>query len=328
MAKKSKKIDALQRRHARDMLKVYRKRANEVKAALVKVIKSGGDSTVLRQEKAKINNVIKRLNKELNKLARNQVDSSYFDGREESLKDFENLNLDKIDKELGKTKPIPEKELTALTAEYTDHTEWMVRRLNDDVNGFLRNGFDDINQVIDAFNKLTKNQVIIEPPKTAQTTAQVKDLKDFSNQILSSQTTREDWAALAKSIEQKFLRRDVFTVPYFNKSKEVVRNVKVKSYAEMLARTMTAQTYRDAAQKAILDKFGKLGDLVEIMGDSDYHECDECKKFEHQILSLTGQTKGYTTIDEAKEQGLFHPNCIHWFEVTDKVLDEYSKIQS
>ena len=327
MAKKSKNIDALQRRHARDMLKVYRKRANEVKAALVKVIKSGGDSTVLRQEKAKINNVIKRLNKELNKLARNQVDSSYFDGREESLKDFENLNLDKIDKELGKTKPIPEKELTALTAEYTDHTEWMVRRLNDDVNGFLRNGFDDINQVVNAFNKLTKNQVVMEAPKAVQTT-QIKDLKDFSNQILSSQTTREDWAALAKSIEQKFLRRDVFTVPYFNKSKEVVRNVKVKSYAEMLARTMTAQTYRDAAQKAILDKFGKLGDLVEIMGDSDYHECDECKKFEHQILSLTGQTKGYTTIDEAKEQGLFHPNCIHWFEVTDKVLDEYSKIQS
>lgn len=324
---KSKNINALQRRNARDMLKVYRKRADEVKQALVKVIKSGGDSYVLRQEKKKINNVIKRLNKELKKLAKNQVDSSYFDGREEALKDFERLNVDKFENELNKNQPIKPSDLTALDAEYINHTEWLVRQLDKDVKGFLRTGFDNVDQVVRAINKLTKNQVVIETPPPITQTENIRKLSDFGGQVLSSQTTQADWAALAKSIEQKFYRRDVFTVPYFNKNKEVVRNVKVKSYAEMLARTMTAITYREAAQKAILDKFGNLGDLVEIMGDSDYDECQECKQYEHQILSLTGQTKGYTTIDEAKKQGLFHPNCIHWFEVTDRVLNEYDKIE-
>ena len=45
-------------------------------------------------------------------------------------------------------------------------------------------------------------------------------------------------------------------------------------------------------------------------------------------MSLRGITKGYTTIDEAKAQGLFHPNCIHHFGVTFEVLEEYERIEA
>ena len=94
----------------------------------------------------------------------------------------------------------------------------------------------------------------------------------------------------------------------------------------MLARTLTAQIYRDAAKSGIMETFGEYGDLVEILGRSKV-DCGECKPFEGQILSLEGKTKGYTTITEAREKGLFHPNCIHSFAVTDRVLSIYVPIQ-
>ena len=94
----------------------------------------------------------------------------------------------------------------------------------------------------------------------------------------------------------------------------------------MLARTLTAQIYRDAAKSGIMETFGEYGDLVEILGRSKV-DCGECKPFEGQILSLEGKTKGYTTIAEAREKGLFHPNCIHSFAVTDRVLNIYAPIQ-
>ena len=92
----------------------------------------------------------------------------------------------------------------------------------------------------------------------------------------------------------------------------------------MLARTLTAQIYRDAAKSGIMETFGEYGDLVEILGRSKV-DCGECKPFEGQILSLEGKTKGYTTIAEAREKGLFHPNCIHSFAVTDNVIKIYNK---
>lgn len=100
--------------------------------------------------------------------------------------------------------------------------------------------------------------------------------------------------------------------------------MKASTYAEMLARTLTAQIYRDAAKSGIMETFGEYGDLVEILGRSKV-DCGECKPFEGQILSLEGKTKGYTTIAEAREKGLFHPNCIHSFAITDNVIKIYKQ---
>jgi hypothetical protein len=70
-----------------------------------------------------------------------------------------------------------------------------------------------------------------------------------------------------------------------------------------------------------------MGDLVQVNGHSSFPN-SPCLPFEDAILSLTGKTKGYTTLDEAKAQGLFHPNCIHHFGVTIDVLNEYERIEA
>lgn len=195
---------------------------------------------------------------------------------------------------------------------YYSHLSRITTIMSRKLTAYLRTDFSDKKEVAKALNRLI-------PPQSG-----IKPLNNITG-MLSSEVDKKRWQSLMKRLEQDFKRKDIFTVPYYNKAGDVVRHVKASTYAEMLARTLTANTYREGAQDSILKQFGEFGDLVEILGRSKV-DCSECRQYEGQILSLTGKTKGYTTIDEAKANGLFHPNCIHSFAVTDRVIDEYLKL--
>lgn len=77
-------------------------------------------------------------------------------------------------------------------------------------------------------------------------------------------------------------------------------------YADMLVRTKAVE----ARNTALANKMLENGfDLVEISNHSSTHE--ECARWEGKIVSLTGRTKGYPTLDDSREggSGIFHPNC-------------------
>ena len=111
-------------------------------------------------------------------------------------------------------------------------------------------------------------------------------------------------------------------MPYYDKKGNLHRYVQAKDYAKMVARTTTANVLREGAKDSVLDTFDGEFDLVEILGHSVFPN-SPCLPYEGQILSLTGIVEGYTTVDEAKAQGLFHPCCIHSFGITDKVMEVY-----
>lgn len=78
------------------------------------------------------------------------------------------------------------------------------------------------------------------------------------------------------------------------------------TYAEMLLRTKAVE----ARNRGLVNRTAENGyDLVQV---SDHMgECDLCRPWEGKILSLTGATKGYPTLQQAESSGLFHPNCKH-----------------
>jgi hypothetical protein len=58
--------------------------------------------------------------------------------------------------------------------------------------------------------------------------------------------------------------------------------------------------------------------------------CELCRPFEGKILSITGRTPGYPTLEEAKEAGLFHVNCRHAYGLQidlDKEIEELEGIE-
>jgi len=88
-------------------------------------------------------------------------------------------------------------------------------------------------------------------------------------------------------------------------------------YFEMLTKTVMANTLNEAYANSLISE-GQ--DLVKV---SQNGATDDCKKWEGKILSLTGATKGYTTVDEARATGqVFHPRCKHRLVAYHPDIDE------
>ncbi|MEK8108668.1 phage minor capsid protein [Micromonospora sp. M12] len=98
---------------------------------------------------------------------------------------------------------------------------------------------------------------------------------------------------------------------------------RLSSYVEMAVRTVTQR----AAVQGQTDRLQTLGlDLV-IVSNSP-RECERCRPWEGKVLSISGRQRGRTqmasrvgggtvtvdiagTVDEARADGLQHPNCTH-----------------
>lgn len=86
-------------------------------------------------------------------------------------------------------------------------------------------------------------------------------------------------------------------------------------YSRMLVRTKAVE----ARNQGLTNRMLASGyDLVQVTNHGTDHEA--CARWEDEILSLTGETKGYPTVAEAEATGLFHPNCEHAINVIDLEL--------
>jgi len=84
------------------------------------------------------------------------------------------------------------------------------------------------------------------------------------------------------------------------------RQWNMKTYTKIVIRTGVMETHLNAtANRFVENKY----DLIKISKHSN--PCELCKPWEGEILSLTGKTEGYKTLDYAKSKGLFHVNCLH-----------------
>lgn len=84
------------------------------------------------------------------------------------------------------------------------------------------------------------------------------------------------------------------------------RSWEAASYAEMATRTAIMR----ASVAGYADTIIHNEDDLVIVSTSP-RPCPKCYAWEGRVLSLTGTTSGYPTLDEATGAGLHHPNCGH-----------------
>lgn len=95
------------------------------------------------------------------------------------------------------------------------------------------------------------------------------------------------------------------------------KNWSFENYTRMLARTKAVE----ARNQGLANRMLASGyDLVQVTDHSSSHEA--CAVWEGEVLSLTGNTPGYDTLDDAIGAGLFHPNCEHAINVLVSGLAE------
>lgn len=170
-----------------------------------------------------------------------------------------------------------------------------------------RENFENTQSVLKALGKLADSEFL---RKTG--------IEGVADVVVGSSS----WQKAARDIRDKIIKEADFKVPYYKKNGDLARFVPAKDYAKMVSRTTTANIMREGAKDSILETFDNEFDLVEVLGISQFPN-SPCIPYQGKILSLTGITKGYTTVDEAKAQSLFHVNCIHSFGITDKVMEVY-----
>ncbi len=83
------------------------------------------------------------------------------------------------------------------------------------------------------------------------------------------------------------------------------------TYAEMLTRQVLSNSGREGVGNTAAE-FGL--DLAIISTHGSAHQ--ECRVWEGKIISLTGKTEGYPTLEEVTDAGLFHVGCKHGYTIT------------
>jgi len=104
-----------------------------------------------------------------------------------------------------------------------------------------------------------------------------------------------------------------------------------RNYFNMLSRTTVAEvsraSYADTAAEAGVDLMRITGGPPTAAGTRK--NPDPCWRWYNKIISMTGSTPGYPTYQEARDDGMFHPNCVHGLGVVlDPEIDEAKKIEA
>ena len=111
----------------------------------------------------------------------------------------------------------------------------------------------------------------------------------------------DTWKQTARRFREQLAERGV--TGFKDRSGRMWR---MTTYTEMVART----TIQEAHTQGTLNRLSEQGHDLSIVS-RHRSPCELCGVWEGKVLSITGKTKGYPTFEEAKANGLMHPNCRH-----------------
>ena len=98
------------------------------------------------------------------------------------------------------------------------------------------------------------------------------------------------------------------------------------NYFAMLNRSLNANVARDSYISTMTDAGYDLARIVGgVTGSSAEDPSDPCDEWAGEIISMTGATSGYPTLEDARSAGVFHVNCVH--SVTALAPSEYKELE-
>ena len=152
----------------------------------------------------------------------------------------------------------------------------------------IDNNINSLNQDLQYISEAIKanSERIIKEIKTKPVANTAKEQKKISTQLVSE-------------LKEK-------GITFF--TDKIGRKIPIEKYIKMRVFTDTVKIQRTTFFVRAI-QYGV--DLVRIVHLNIHPTCELCAPFENKILSISGKTAEYMTIEEAENYGLFHPNCDH-----------------
>jgi len=134
--------------------------------------------------------------------------------------------------------------------------------------------------------------------RDSKTQLRMDSAKIFRRAAVTGMTRKQAYAALKSEI--------ALNDPSFTFVDRRGRRWKTETYFDMLTKTVMANTLRETYAQTLINEGH---DLVRVTFAGAK---DACRHWEGRVLSLTGATPGYLTLEDARASGeLFHPRCRH-----------------
>lgn len=298
------RLKNLEIKNKRLLLKIYKQHINRLKIYIYEATEKGNDITYLQSLHDSVEKEIILFEKDLKKYSVQATASAYKTGADMA---FIGVTAKEIASAytFGTANRRAMQVLAKTTYQPLSKMAQQIGRAT--LEYMKRENFESTQTVLKALGKFVDSEFL---RKTG--------IEGIADVVVGSSS----WQKVAREIRQKIIKDGGVKVPYFKKDGTLHCFVNAQAYARMVARTTTANVLREATKDRILKDFEDDGDLVEIIGHSIFPN-SPCIPYEDKVLSLEGRTKGYTTIAEAKANGLFHPNCIHTFGAGNKVMKIY-----
>lgn len=179
------------------------------------------------------------------------------------------------------------------------------------------------NQVFSQYNKRAVSALVSDASEAfAQA---IQGIGRSAKNLTAQAVQREIRESIAKGIVSGDTKKEIVAVVKQQIREQGLEAIRDKGgkrwtldrYADMLVRTKTTEARNTGLANQML---ANGNDLVQVSVNGSKHE--GCAKYEGDILSITGETDGYTSLDEAKAGGLFHPNCKHTINAVNVSLAE------
>jgi len=90
-------------------------------------------------------------------------------------------------------------------------------------------------------------------------------------------------------------------------------------YINMVAITAARNVFNLAVENVMLSRGN---DLAMISREVRANSCQACRDWAGKIVSISGKSKEYPSLQDAKDANVFHPHCIHFLE--DILEDRYA----
>lgn len=143
---------------------------------------------------------------------------------------------------------------------------------------------------------------------------QQKDIRVLRAAVSTTLTEGAVEGLTNPQMAERMRNRIVGQVGQFQFIDSAGRNWSADNYFGMLNRTMHAEAARNSYIDAATTEAGF--DLYQIeggiTGSSANNPNDPCDAWAGRIISMTGNTKGFPTYQDAKDAGVFHPRCSHF----------------
>lgn len=130
----------------------------------------------------------------------------------------------------------------------------------------------------------------------------------FRQKRIQNTGRRELTKEISQTLSKQFIKEQLRNDGFVGIVDSANRKWTLNNYVKMATQTKIQDTFR---QGVVFEAIERGHDLAYI---SDHNAKDACSKFEGLVISLTGQTEGYPSLDDIKGHfgsDIFHPFCKH-----------------